>query len=236
MQAARKNIELKQKLSHLTPDTIVSDYSRLQQILINLLSNAIKFTREGYIELRVRRNVNNPRQLVFEVEDTGIGIKEEDRGQLFKMFSRLRTVETRRQNTKGVGLGLTICRRLVQQCGGQIDFSSTIGVGSTFWFSIEYLNSEISQLRESTFSRTSATSFHLPIKIPESCEARAYLPDLYSDLIEEESVPESSRELRIPVDRQHNILIVDDIDFNIFTLQQLIERKGPMRCDAAYNG
>lgn len=74
---------------------------------------------------------------IFKVSDTGIGISENDKPKLFTMFARVGSGEQKRaNNTKGVGLGLTICKRLVEQMGGFIDFESEIGKGSCFLFEI----------------------------------------------------------------------------------------------------
>jgi len=90
ISAKNKNIAIRDKMSDLVPPYINADYNRLQQILINLMNNALKFTRNGYIEVRVSRNhqhtQDNQNQLVFEVEDTGIGIQDCDKGTLFQMF------------------------------------------------------------------------------------------------------------------------------------------------------
>ena len=81
--------------------------------------------------------------LKVEVEDTGIGVKEEDRSRLFKMFSRLQ--EGARVDVTGIGLGLTICKSIVEQFGGQISFESKQEGGSIFSFTFEYFASALTQ-------------------------------------------------------------------------------------------
>ncbi len=112
-------------------DQITSDQRRVEQILINLLNNAIKFTEHG--EVRVECRISDG-WLVTRVVDTGIGIKPEDMGKLFKAFRQIETGMARRH--EGTGLGLSICQKLVEMLGGEIWAESGWGVGSTFTFTL----------------------------------------------------------------------------------------------------
>jgi signal transduction histidine kinase len=107
--------------------TIASDFVKLRQILINLTSNAAKFTRAGTILLRLSRQGAGVR---LSVEDTGVGIREEDLEKLFQAFSQLEDTKTR--HSDGTGLGLTITRQLVDLLGGTIKVTSIYGQGSIF--------------------------------------------------------------------------------------------------------
>lgn len=109
------------------PRFVSTDPSRLRQILSNLLGNAVKFTSEGYVAIKLRRDGN-----AFElaVQDTGIGISEEQRERLFQPFQQADGSTTRRFG--GTGLGLTISAQLAQLLGGSIDIQSTPGTGTTF--------------------------------------------------------------------------------------------------------
>lgn len=111
--------------------TIVSDRRRLEQILLNLLSNSIKFTDQGGV--RVEVSSTNGR-LMVRVSDTGMGIREQDLGNLFRPFTQLDTGIARRH--EGTGLGLSICRKLVEKLGGTIDVKSEWGKGSSFAFEL----------------------------------------------------------------------------------------------------
>jgi hypothetical protein len=111
----------------------------LQQVLINLVGNAIKFTDEGAVRvdafmLPVRQG--NSHLILFSVADTGIGITDESLRDLFKAFSQV--TEGYMRSHQGAGLGLSICKRLVELMGGSICVVSEPGVGSSFWFSLPF--------------------------------------------------------------------------------------------------
>ena len=107
--------------------TIVVDRTRLRQVLFNLLSNATKFTKEGDIELLVERRT---RTIALRVTDTGIGISPEQQAKLFRPFVQADSSTTRQYG--GTGLGLVICRRLVEKMGGTITLESALGKGAKF--------------------------------------------------------------------------------------------------------
>jgi PAS domain S-box-containing protein len=135
-RAQRKGLEL---LCDVQPDLMVQlrgDPGRLRQILINLADNAVKFTETGTVIIRVRRKQETESHvdLLFEVEDTGIGIPAGARQRLFQAFSQADGSTTRKHG--GTGLGLVISNQLAEMMGGSIDVASIPGKGSTFWFSI----------------------------------------------------------------------------------------------------
>ena len=125
------------------PDELISDQTRLRQILLNLVGNAVKFTDSGRIDIEVRAedsgdNDGNSRFL-FRVDDTGIGISEENKRKLFQPFEQGDSSTMRRFG--GTGLGLSICKALVDILGGEIGAESRKGKGSSFWFRIPMLPS-----------------------------------------------------------------------------------------------
>jgi PAS domain S-box-containing protein len=106
---------------------VTSDRRRVEQILLNLISNAIKFTDQGYVRLRGEVRGTD---IVIDVRDSGIGIKQEDMGILFNAFQQIESGITRKYD--GTGLGLSICKKLAHLLGGEIRVESEWGKGSTF--------------------------------------------------------------------------------------------------------
>ncbi|MEB3277630.1 MAG: PAS domain S-box protein [Lyngbya sp.] len=133
-RASSKGLDLCFEIAPEVPQFIVADAQKLRQILINLLSNAIKFTQKGTVTLRVRtQEFIEPNILIFEVEDTGVGISPEELETIFDAFVQ---AQAGKRSVSGTGLGLTISRKLLEVMGGKIDLRSTIGQGSTFSFTL----------------------------------------------------------------------------------------------------
>ena len=124
--ADKKGIEFSSKVA---PEVgfITGDRRRVEQILLNLISNAVKFTEQGYVRLRGEVRGED---IVIAVEDSGIGIKQEDMGLLFMAFQQIESGITRKYD--GTGLGLSICEKLAHLMGGEIRVASEWGKGSTF--------------------------------------------------------------------------------------------------------
>jgi PAS domain S-box-containing protein len=135
-QATAKGIELIIQPVPDLPRQVVGDVSRLRQVLINLLNNAIKFTDVGHVELKAycTRQGSGCVRLRCEVIDTGIGIEPAAIKRMFAPFTQADASTTRRFG--GTGLGLSIARHLLELMGGEIDVTSAVAVGSTFWFEI----------------------------------------------------------------------------------------------------
>ncbi|MDR1886016.1 MAG: response regulator [Synergistaceae bacterium] len=124
-------LQFRRRLGEEVPPVIYADEVRVRQIITNLVNNAIQFTREGCVDLLIDRETVNGREcLLIKVEDTGIGIKEEDFSKLFDPFQRLDV--KKHGNKPGTGLGLSITKRFVDMMGGRITLESKYGEGSTF--------------------------------------------------------------------------------------------------------
>ncbi len=137
-QAEAKKIILVCTVEASVPLRVSGDPGRLRQILLNLIGNAVKFTTHGEVLVQVQTISRNKEQvsLRFEVKDSGIGIGEEDCASLFHPFFQADSSSTRRHG--GTGLGLAISQQLTELMGGQITLKSTLGVGSTFEFTLAF--------------------------------------------------------------------------------------------------
>ncbi|MEN9429938.1 MAG: hypothetical protein RJA86_797 [Pseudomonadota bacterium] len=132
--AEQKHIQLLTELPDNLPHTLMGDADRLKQVLLNLLNNAIKFTEAGDVTLSVIVNNihHHTATLTFNIIDTGIGLSPEQLQKIFNPFTQADSSTTRRYG--GTGLGLTICRHLIELMGGEIHCESTPNQGSRFWF------------------------------------------------------------------------------------------------------
>jgi signal transduction histidine kinase len=136
-EAERKGLSYSLTISREIGDKVEVDPDRLHEVVANLLSNAIKYTDKGSVETRL---VQPDRETVrLEVIDTGPGVSKEERKKLFKKFSR---AESTIGKTTGTGLGLYICKLLVEKFNGKIGLESEVGKGSTFWFELPLAKKE----------------------------------------------------------------------------------------------
>ena len=131
-----KPLEFKYSYDESIPKYLYGDGMRVKQVILNLLTNSVKYTKEGFVEFRVRSVIKNDIiRLIISVEDSGIGIKKENIEKLFTKFERL-GVE-RETTTEGTGLGLAITKKLVEMMGGNVAVQSIYGKGSIFTLSID---------------------------------------------------------------------------------------------------
>ncbi len=159
-----KGLELNVLIKNDVPRFLIGDPMRLRQVVINLISNALKFTDKGEVTIAVYNNssgvpANNPLkenelELLFSVQDSGIGIPEERQQAIFDSFSQADPSTTRKFG--GTGLGLTICKNLIKLMNGEIWVTSSVGKGSTFFFTARF----------KTTDKTNISNLQSPDKIP----------------------------------------------------------------------
>ncbi len=130
-QPADSPVQFRARLSPQLPEYVITDAVRLKEVLCHLIDNAFKFTHSGLVQLHIQRDNNS---LLFEVKDSGVGINPELQSFIFKRFEHA-DQETQRQ-FGGAGLGLAICKGLVDLFGGDIGMQSERGKGSMFWFRV----------------------------------------------------------------------------------------------------
>lgn len=170
MMIEKKNIRLEVAIESSFPN-VIADEKRVIQIIYNLLHNAMKYTEEGVISIHTSVQGN---QALIQIEDTGIGMSEETIAKVFKPYEQGDTSITAMGN--GVGLGLAICKELVEMHGGILEVRSVLGEGTTFWFTLPLANdlmwkgAQASNVQGSDKILTDDDAFPsiTPIAIPES--------------------------------------------------------------------
>jgi len=205
--AMSRGLELSIVVDDRVPDAWRADAGRLRQVLINLVGNALKFTSEGFVRVRVERTAAN--LLRFDVEDSGVGIAPEHRETVFDLFTQVDGSTTRERG--GTGLGLNICREIVQLMGGQIDLESELGAGSTFSF---------------TARLEPAPDVVIP-KPTSSAETRPPTPPNALRVLVAEDNPVNQLVVRRMLERLgHSVVLVDDGE-------QAVEAAAKVRYDVA---
>ncbi len=161
--AETKGLEFTANIGHSIPQTVEVDHSKLKQVLLNLLSNAVKFTDEGSVQLTVhlQERQNNKARILFKITDTGIGIKEKDQEKIFESFYQADMSTCKRVD--GTGLGLTICKEMLEKMGVMLKFNSKYGKGSTFYFEL-WLPCEGEQKNDSDNEGFGKTAEYSPFK------------------------------------------------------------------------
>jgi two-component system sensor histidine kinase/response regulator len=190
-KAHDKGLEFLAHSSPAIPEHLLGDPLRLGQILTNFVNNAVKFTERGEIRLDIQllERLGEKVQLKFSVRDTGMGMTQEQAAKLFQPFTQADMSTTRKHG--GTGLGLTICRRLVELMGGRVWLDTEAGVGSTFYFTV-WLG-----FGSATESRTVVpeTLAHLrALVVDDNAAAREILQEPLSALVSRVDVVASAQE------------------------------------------
>ncbi|MEM8550611.1 MAG: ATP-binding protein, partial [Verrucomicrobiota bacterium] len=198
IKAREKGVKIDYSIEGAKPYDYLGDPHRLKQVILNLTNNAVKFTHEGRVDVQVRiqpTQASDRDQVYFAVKDTGIGIPASKVDRLFQPFSQVDSSTTRKYG--GTGLGLVICKRLVEKMGGDIAVSSEEGKGSTFSFDFPLTRSgdpvrTVSALGSNKLNPEFAKSYPLTILAVEDDEINrqliqqiltklGYQPDLAKD-------------------------------------------------------
>jgi two-component system sensor histidine kinase RpfC len=213
-QANSKKIQLGASVSN-TLGTLKGDAVVLRQVLANLLGNAIKFTQEGSVTISATALNEESEKLTvrFEVADTGIGIPANKQHKIFESFTQADASTTRKFG--GSGLGLTIAKHMVEEMGGALNFQSTEGVGSRFWFDLvlDKVSAEQDIPNESTTETNVTATLAPPSNIRKNSEALNIL------VCEDESTNQKiiTRLLSLP---GHHVEIVTNGDEMLDMLEQ----------------
>ncbi|MEA3433966.1 MAG: ATP-binding protein [Campylobacterota bacterium] len=169
-RAAEKDIELGVYIDPDLSPTLMGDPTKISQILVNLISNAIKFTSMmGNVDVSIEKlsETNEDIELKFSVSDTGIGITEEQKNQIFDAFSQADASTSRKFG--GTGLGLAISAKLVSFMGGELKIESEMGKGSTFFFTLNLDKAEQNLVRE----KPNMSGIHVGYIVPDKSIERA---------------------------------------------------------------
>ncbi|MBQ4067927.1 MAG: response regulator [Lachnospiraceae bacterium] len=170
VKAKDKDLGMKVNVNPNLPHKVYGDEIRIRQILVNLLTNAVKYTKEGGITLTVDGTIDGDYvNIFFEVEDTGIGIKEEDLSKLFERFERIE--EERNRNIEGTGLGMSITLQLLKLMDSELKVESVYGKGSKFSFVLkqQVIDKEpIGNLEERISNSSSQYSYAASFVAPEA--------------------------------------------------------------------
>jgi len=196
-RAHLKRIEIVCHTDRNLPRHVQVDRDRLKQIVSNLAGNAVKFTDSGQVTLRANLDRRQGKSVIlFQVQDTGIGISEQAQAQLFSAFQQVDGSLTRRYG--GTGLGLAISRQLVSLMGGEIGVDSAPGAGSTFWFWIPLIEAEV----DDTDNVLPMTNVRTLI-VDDNATNRFVLEELLTSWgIEHESAPDAAAAIELVSQRQ----------------------------------
>lgn len=207
--AQKKQLEFNIVIEPDLPNLIVTDESRLQQILKNLISNAIKFTNKGSVEFRIQKSVNDKSETIcFIVKDTGIGIAAAHLERIFEAFHQADgTIE---REYGGTGLGLSISRQLVKLLGGTIYVDSKENEGSTFTVMLPINNSKLDLLSDVNLDMVAVAKEELTSEVEEeTIQPLSYESEVYS-----------------PLFKGKRVLFVDDDERNLLALTPPLKSKG----------
>ncbi|MDR3110450.1 MAG: response regulator [Planctomycetaceae bacterium] len=218
-----KNLTLTFNIDLNVPEVLVGDQRRLKQVIVNLMSNAVKFTTEGSINISVQledETNGDEVTLLFSVRDTGVGMTEKQINQIFSPFTQADSSTTRKYG--GTGLGLTLCKNLVDMMDGTIWCESEVGKGAAFFFTVVMTVPKQTGVKEKGAAGKTGTG------VEETANAEQSEQDA--------NQPQQPTEIEIPENiRSLPILLTDDNKINQLVATQLLKLKG-FSVDVANNG
>ncbi|MCQ2519220.1 MAG: ATP-binding protein [Lachnospiraceae bacterium] len=236
MRIGDKPIDFYVDIAPGIPNAVFGDDVRIRQILMNFLGNAEKYTDSGFIKLTIDyEKKEKDMRLVVSVEDSGRGIKKEDTGKLFKVFSQVDTANNR--GISGTGLGLSIAAKLIDLMGGTYAVKSTYGVGSTFSFEIPQVIVDEAPMFEAVERRNikveKFASFHLYNKAGDIKTAEVSSDGVAQDIkvgdISPQSENKEDKAAKNGFDAKYpnaRVLVVDDNKVNVKVLLAYLKRFG----------
>ena len=175
-RAESKGLEFITEIDGSLPSSMTGDDVRLQQIIVNILTNAVKYTEKGHVHFTFRgenRDGDNI-DIYVAVEDTGIGIREEDMPKLFESFERLD--KEKNHNIEGTGLGMAIVTNLLRMMGSEIHVKSTYGEGSVFYFTVRQKIADETPMGDYTRALSTSKS-RAELMLPHGEKARVLVVD-----------------------------------------------------------
>jgi signal transduction histidine kinase/ActR/RegA family two-component response regulator len=240
IKAEQKGIDFIYQPDGLLPIGIKSDEKRLRQVLINLLSNAIKFTDKGSVTFLIKNQkleVNNTikgvvHHICFQVEDTGVGIKN---GNLDKIFLPFEQVGAVQKQAEGTGLGLAISKKIATMMGGSLNVKSQIGKGSIFWLEVDVEESIEWAISPNELSRRRIVGFQEPrqkiLVIDDRWENRSVISKLLEPIGFEMNEAQDGQEGLDKVNELKPDLIICDLAMPVMDGHEMIKK---LRQDALF--
>lgn len=219
-KASDKGLEYHLDISSEIPRRINGDEIRISQIMLNLINNAVKYTQKGYVKLSVSFDMPSS-MLKIIVEDSGIGIKDEDKERLFDSFTRLQ--ETSNRKIEGTGLGLNIAKQLLNLMHGQVTLESEFGVGSKFVVEIPCPVVDSTQIGEDKdYVKGSMTSTYKPVLYAPECRLLAVDDNTINIKVIKALLKKSGIQITTAMSGDECIQILKDNKFDIILLDQMM--------------
>ncbi|MFH1019474.1 MAG: ATP-binding protein, partial [Pseudomonadota bacterium] len=227
MQLEQRGIASTLAIAQDIPNHWQGDAGRLRQVLANLLDNACKFTEQGGITLRVVMAERNEKEtsLHFSIQDTGIGIPADKQQLIFAPFNQADSSMTRKYG--GTGLGLTICRQLIEMMGGRVWLESEVGRGSTFHFSLSFshLPQKIDQLPKNLFNQVDRITRHSLQEEPVHISRILVVDDDFVNrVLAEETLKMDGWKVRVAEDGEKALALLDREHFDLVLMDMQMPR------------